>query len=125
EPQAAGALHVLHHDRRVARDVLAQVPSDGPRIEVVAAADAVADVEVEGTAFVEVPRALGTGDRYRHHGHEDRRETARSWRSCHKASPGHIHATCTPPAAAAAAYATTHPPRKVRPHGGAATGGAA
>ena len=59
EPQPAGALHVLGHHRRVARDVLAQVAGEKPRIEVVAAARAVGDVEVDRLAPVEFGRASG------------------------------------------------------------------
>ena len=58
EPQAAGALHVLRHDVRIAGNVLAHVAREHARIEVVAAADAVADIEIDGLALVEVGHAL-------------------------------------------------------------------
>src|SRR5262249_50840032 len=63
EPQAAGAFHVLRHDRRIAGDVLGEVARDDAGVEVIATADAVADVEIERLALVEVGRALGAGDR--------------------------------------------------------------
>src|SRR5207253_192079 len=44
--QAAGTGHVLRHDRRPARDVLADVAGNEPAIEVIAATDTVADDEV-------------------------------------------------------------------------------
>ena len=36
----------------------AEMPADHPRIKVVGAADAIADIEIDGAAFVEVCRAL-------------------------------------------------------------------
>src|SRR5262249_40385942 len=56
--QAPGAGHVLRHDRRPARDMLADVAGDQPAVEVVAAADAVADDEIDGLAAVEILDAL-------------------------------------------------------------------
>src|SRR6185436_8230405 len=47
EAQAAGAFHVARNDGRIARQVPAHVPSEQPRVDVVAAAYAVADVEVD------------------------------------------------------------------------------
>jgi hypothetical protein len=38
------------------------MPADHPRIKVIGAADAVADVEIDGAAFVEVCRALRQSD---------------------------------------------------------------
>src|SRR5262249_39215245 len=47
EAKAAGAFHVLHHDRGIARDVTADVPGEHTRPQVVTAADAVADVKLD------------------------------------------------------------------------------
>src|ERR671921_866117 len=57
EAEAAGALHVLGDDRRIARDVLAEVARDQAAVDVVAAADARADDHLDRLAFVEVGRA--------------------------------------------------------------------
>ena len=59
EPQAAGAFHVLRRHRRIAGNVLAEVARDQPRVDVVAAADAVADHHLDGLALVELGRRLG------------------------------------------------------------------
>src|SRR5205085_5983613 len=61
ELQAAGALEVLRHDRRIARDVLAEVACDHAGIEIVGAADAVADVKLNVAALVERRRGLREG----------------------------------------------------------------
>ena len=53
--------HVLRHHGRVAGDVLADVAREHARVEVVGAADAVADVEIDGLALVEVGRRSGRG----------------------------------------------------------------
>ena len=59
EPQAAGAFHVLRRHLRIAGNVLAEMARDQPRVDVVAAADAVADHHVDGLALVELGRRLG------------------------------------------------------------------
>ena len=46
--------HVLHDDRGIARDVLAEMPRGHPRLQVVAAADAGADDEGDLLAGVEI-----------------------------------------------------------------------
>src|SRR4029077_4050187 len=58
EPQAAGAFPVLRYDRRIARHVLAEMAGDDARLHIVGAADAVADIEVDVAALVEVRRRL-------------------------------------------------------------------
>jgi hypothetical protein len=55
---AASALHVLHHHSRLARDVLAQIAAERAGIEVVAAAHAEADDDLDGLALVEIGNAL-------------------------------------------------------------------
>ena len=65
EPQAAGTFHVLRDDGRVARDVLAEVAGNDARIEIVGAADAVADIEIDVLALVEFRRRLRMGKRDR------------------------------------------------------------
>src|SRR4051794_17599281 len=52
EAEAAGALHVLRRHRRIAGDVLAHVTRDQPGIDVIAAAHAVADHEIDVLAFI-------------------------------------------------------------------------
>ena len=74
--QAAGAFHVLHHNGGVARDVTADMPGEHAGIEIVAAADAVADVKLDVLAFVKVGGTL----RLRHRGqgnHDRNRRQAR------------------------------------------------
>src|SRR5712691_11328538 len=51
--EAARPRHVLDDDRRVARDVLAHVPRDRPRVSVEAAARREADHDAHGLALVE------------------------------------------------------------------------
>ena len=58
EPQAAGALDVLRHDRRIARNVLAHVAGEHARMGVVAAADGRADADLDRPALVEFRRCL-------------------------------------------------------------------
>ncbi len=58
EPQAARAFHILGYDRRISRNVLAQVPRQQARIEVVTAADAVAYVKLDRFALVKFSGAL-------------------------------------------------------------------
>ena len=52
--EAARARHVLRNDGRIARDVLSDETGKQARVDVVAAADAVADDERNGTAAVEI-----------------------------------------------------------------------
>ena len=54
EVDAAGARHVLDHDRRLARDVLGNMPRQRPRVDVVAAAGIAADDHGDGLLGVEV-----------------------------------------------------------------------
>ena len=61
QPQAARAFHVLRQHVRIAGNVLAHVSREHARIEVVGAADAVADVEIDGLALVEIGHALARG----------------------------------------------------------------
>ena len=56
DDHAAGARHVLHHDGRLARNVLAQILGEGAGIGVVAAARRGADQHADGLALVEVGR---------------------------------------------------------------------
>src|SRR5262249_29619906 len=65
KPQAAGAFHVLRDDGRVAGDVLAQMAGKHAGIEIVGAADAVADIELDVAALVELRGRLREGERYR------------------------------------------------------------
>ena len=58
QPDAAGTLHVLGNDRRISRDMPSHVPGDHPGIDVVPAAHAVADIEVDGPALEEIGRRL-------------------------------------------------------------------
>ena len=59
--QAAGAGHLLGNDRGIARNVLAEIAAEQPRIGVVAAADAVADDQRDVAALVEIFDAGGAG----------------------------------------------------------------
>ena len=54
ESQAAGTIHVLRGDDRIARNVIAEMAGDQAGVDIVAAADAVADHQVDGLALVEV-----------------------------------------------------------------------
>ena len=56
---AARARHVAHDDRRIAGNVPRKMPRDRAGIDVVAAADIVADDEVDGLAGVEILRGRG------------------------------------------------------------------
>src|SRR5262249_38363373 len=58
EPHPAASIHILRHDGRIARHVLAQMPRNHPGIEVVAAADAHVDVKVDVLAPIELGRRL-------------------------------------------------------------------
>src|SRR5262249_5481499 len=64
EPQAAGAFEVLGADGRSAWDVPAEMAGDRAGVEVIGAADAVADIEFDVAAFVEVGRCLRRGGGY-------------------------------------------------------------
>src|ERR1043166_7557183 len=66
--RAGRARHVLHHERRIARDKAAEVARDEPRIGVVAAADRGADQHRDALAFVELFHGLRRGGQ----GHEPR-----------------------------------------------------
>src|SRR5437763_15948716 len=57
--QASRAFHVLRHDHRIAGKLLSHVASEEPGIDIVAAAHAVADVELDHLAFVELALRLG------------------------------------------------------------------
>ena len=57
--QPAGAGHVLRHDARIAGDVLADVASHQPRLDVVLAAGADPDQHVDRLAAVEVRHRIG------------------------------------------------------------------
>src|SRR5439155_9480249 len=54
KPHAAAAFHVLRQDRWITRNVLAEMAGDHPRVEIIAAADADIDVEIDGFAAVEI-----------------------------------------------------------------------
>src|SRR5262249_5664948 len=58
EAKASGPLHVPGDDGRAARDVPAEVTGQHARIEIVGAANAVADVELDVAALVEFRRRL-------------------------------------------------------------------
>ena len=77
EAQAAGTFHVLGDDGRVARDVLAEVAGDDAGVEIIGAADAVADIEIDVLALVEFRGRL----RLRRRGRCDERR-------CNAADPG-------------------------------------
>src|SRR5262249_19541064 len=63
--QAAGAGHVLRDDRRIARDVPAEVARDHASVGVVAAPGAIADNEGDVAAAVEIGERIGTRARER------------------------------------------------------------
>src|SRR5262249_25266022 len=88
EPQAAGAFEVLRHDGRIARGVLAEMARDGAGIEVIGAADAVADIELDVAAFVEVARCLSRGGGYGT-GEDHGADAASPNFSTHKLLPGY------------------------------------
>src|SRR5262249_14951257 len=87
EPQAAGAIHVLGRHHRIARDVFAEVTGDHSGVDVVAAAHAVADHQVDVLAFVEVGRALRVASRGWSDGKKRRREYVRQSTKPHGNSP--------------------------------------
>ncbi len=72
---AAGAGHVLRHDRGVAWNVLAEMAGDEPRLQVVFAADADADQHIDGLAAVEFGDRLGVRRRACHAREQARRRT--------------------------------------------------
>src|SRR5262245_48712344 len=59
QPAAAGAGHVLHDDRRVAGQMLAEMAPEQPRISIVGTARTGADIEVDVLAF-EILRGRST-----------------------------------------------------------------
>jgi hypothetical protein len=59
EPQAAGALHVLGQQGRIAGNEPAHVAGEHAGIDVVAAAGRVADIDLDGLAPVEIGDAVG------------------------------------------------------------------
>jgi hypothetical protein len=59
--QAAGAGHVLHDDRRTARNVLAHVARQQASVDVVAATGVETDRKRDGLALVEILDTLGAG----------------------------------------------------------------
>src|SRR5262249_11803060 len=66
--QAACARHVLDHNRRITRDVLAEVTSKHAPMGIVAAADAVADHDGHGAAAIEALNGLGMGGAWEAYG---------------------------------------------------------
>ena len=54
ELERARARHVLHHDRRIARDMPAEMAGEDAGVGVIAAAGAIADDQVEVLAAIEV-----------------------------------------------------------------------
>src|SRR5262249_56402505 len=70
EHEAAGARHVLRNDGRIAWDEAPHVASQRTGIDIVSAARAVADVEIEALAPVELRRALRRTDRDRGEGED-------------------------------------------------------
>src|SRR5262249_14748616 len=61
ETKAAGAFEVFRHQCRIARDMRAEMPADHPRVEIIGAADAVADIKVDGAALVKTFGILRRG----------------------------------------------------------------
>ena len=61
EPEAPGALHVLRHDGRISRNVLADMPRQEPAIKVIAAADAIADLQIDRSCRHRMRRGLARG----------------------------------------------------------------
>ena len=55
----AGADHVLHHDVRIARNMLADMTACQPRIGVILAADPDADQQVDRLAFIKIGNVVG------------------------------------------------------------------
>src|SRR4029077_19370320 len=73
--QAAAAWHVLHDDRRMAGNELAEVARKQPRIDVVAAARPGADNEIDLPSLVEVRNRFRMRGSHRQHRSEHRRRT--------------------------------------------------
>src|SRR5262249_24739178 len=86
EPQAAGAFHILRHDGGISLHMLTEAPGDQAGIEVVTAADTVADVEFDRFAPVELRRALRA-----RHGDEDDKSSDRECR-CGNRKSSRFHA---------------------------------
>src|SRR5262249_29490285 len=74
--ESAGGRHVLWHDRRIARNVVAEVSRDRARINVVAAADRSRDDEADLLALVEIGDCIGAG-KGREQGRQHRGESKR------------------------------------------------
>ena len=87
EPQAAGAFHVPRDDVRPSGDVLADVAGERAGVEIVAAADAVADIELDVPALVELGRGLRGGERQRPKHQERGRHRARPLQPIHAGIP--------------------------------------
>src|SRR5262249_11710967 len=77
EQQAAGAIHVLRGDDRIARDVLAEMTGDQACVDIVTAADAVADHQVDSLARVDVRLRLRMLRRERDNKRRECKETGR------------------------------------------------
>ena len=77
--ERARARHVLHHDGRIAGDVLADMAGENAGIGVVAAAGAVADDQVDGLAAVEVGDRVLRAGRWRQRPSRTRTKTGRRY----------------------------------------------
>src|SRR5262249_27631410 len=91
--QAAGAGHVLRNDRRIARDVPAQMARDHARISIVAATGAIADDEGDVPAAEEFAERMALGARGRQEEGEERQSEAGAhggprWNTRSRAHPG-------------------------------------
>ena len=88
EHEAAGAGHVFGNDRRIAGNETSHVPRQQTRIDVVAAAGAVADGEVDVFALVEVRRTLRLPSR------AERKDRCRDvWDEAHQTHVGRLRIT--------------------------------
>src|SRR5262249_6868320 len=65
EHEAAGARHVLRHDRGITRDEARHMAGERTRIDVIPATGAVADVKIDRFALVEVRGTLRVSERDR------------------------------------------------------------
>src|SRR3954454_8830173 len=70
---AAGALHVAHDHCRIARNVLAEMPSNHARIRIRAAAGIEPGGQVDGLATIEIGDVVGTGGLQRASDERDRK----------------------------------------------------